>query len=609
MNLWLSIILLTAPAPAIEDAKLLDPRGAAHRLDDYSDRPLLAVVFLGTECPLARLYAVRLGELAREFPDVPIVGVVSNRHDSLAEIAAYVKRHEISFPVVKDVGGKLAERLGATRTPEAFLLDQRREIVYRGLIDDQYLVGAQRTDAGRRYLAEAIAEARTAHRAGEQAPRISVPQTEPRGCFIDRERPAAKVAKTNWSDVTSIFEARCAACHRPGQAAPFSLLTYEDASGWADTIAEVVASRRMPPWHADPRHGRFANDRSLTDDERQRILDWVAGGALKGEGSGVEGNGVSTLHPPPSTLHEWMIAPDQVVTMPAPFKVPATGIVEYQTVVVDPGFTTDRWIKAAEVMPGNRAVLHHATIFLAPPDSNEPVEAGALGSFCFLAWVPGAPPTVFPQGTAKKVPAGWKFVFMLHYVTNGSPQTDQTKLGFVFADEQEVEQEVATQFLFDPDIAIQPHQRDYTVEKSWTAPRDVLLLAMFPHMHLRGRSFQYEAVYPNGASEILLMVPNYDFNWQHRYELAEPKRLPAGTTIKATARYDNSAENPVNPDPSALVRAGQQTTDEMFNAYFDIAAPKPSLAPRRKPILFAIAAIGAVWLASRFAGRRPPRAT
>jgi hypothetical protein len=605
MNLLLALTALAAVAPSLDDAKLLDARGGTIRLGDYRDRPLLAVVFLGTQCPLAKLYAARLNELAIEFPDVPIVGVVSNRHDSLVAISKYVKQHEISFAVVKDVGGVLAEGLGATRTPEAFLLDRGRQVIYRGRIDDQYLVGAQRANVGRRHLAEAIREARVAYLSAAEVPKISVAQTEPRGCFIDRQPLEIAPGAVTWGEVAPIIARRCAGCHRPGQAAPFSLLTYEDAAGWAETIGEVVQNRRMPPWHADSRFGKFANDRSLTGAERRAILHWVAGGAVEGGELRVEsGESRSTPHAPPSA---WTIAPDQVVVMPRPFAVPATGIVEYQTVVVAPEFTSDRWIKSAEVVPGNRAVLHHATIFLAPPDSSEPVEAGALGSFCFLAWAPGAPPTKFPQGMAKRVPAGWRFIFMMHYVTNGSPQTDQTKLGLVFADPREVQQEVATQFLFDPTIEIPPHQRDYTVEKTWTAPREVLLLAMFPHMHLRGRSFRYEAIFPGGGSETLLHVPNYDFNWQHRYELSRPKPLPAGTIIKATARYDNSADNPVNPDPNAIVRAGQQTTDEMFNAYFDIAAPIERSAPRHRPIVVAVAAIGAAWLASRFACRGKTR--
>jgi peroxiredoxin/mono/diheme cytochrome c family protein len=597
MNLLLPFLLLAALPAAIDDVELLVPAGDRLVLSDYADRPLVAIVFLGTECPLARLYAGPIEDLAREFPDVPVIGVMSNRHDSLAEIAQYVKQHKITFPVVKDVDQQLAERLGATRTPEAFLLDRKRHIIYRGRIDERFLVGAQRADVGRRHLAEAIREARASYAAGDPKPRVTVAATEPRGCFIDRDRPEAKHTAITWADVQPIFQHRCATCHRPDQTAPFSLLTYEDAAGWADTIAEVVQNRRMPPWHADPRYGKFANDRSLSDDERERLLKWIADGAVAGTDS-------PTLHSPPSTRHsDSSIRSDHIVAMRVPFKVPATGIIEYQTIVIDPGFTTDRWIKAAEVIPGNRAVLHHATIFLAAPNSDQPVEAGVLGSFCFATWVPGAPATAFPPGMAKKVPAGWKFVFMLHYVTNGSPQTDQTKLALTFADPREVQQEVATQFLFDPDIRIAPHERNHVVEKSWTAPRDVLLLAMFPHMHLRGRTFQYEVFYPNGTSEILLRVPNYDFNWQHRYELIEPKPLPAGTLVKATAHYDNSADNPVNPDPAVEVRAGQQTTDEMFNAYFDIAAPIEKPKPRRSPIIFGVVAIALVWLASRFACR------
>jgi hypothetical protein len=257
--------------------------------------------------------------------------------------------------------------------------------------------------------------------------------------------------------------------------------------------------------------------------------------------------------------------------MPQPFRVPAQGVLEYQFIEVDPGFREDRWVRAAEVRPGNRAVVHHCNVFLQPPGAPGPQEQGALRSYCLAALAPGTPPLELPDGMAKRIPAGWRIVFVMHYTTIGSEQTDQTRIGLKFADPKKVKKEVATKLMYDSGLCIPAHAADYAVAQTWQVQRDVLLMSFFPHMHLRGKSFCYEALYADGRQEVLLRVPRWDFNWQHRYVLAQPLRLPAGTRLRCTAVYDNSNANPANPDPSAAVRAGTQSWDEMFNGYFDVA--------------------------------------
>jgi hypothetical protein len=363
------------------------------------------------------------------------------------------------------------------------------------------------------------------------------------------------------------------ACHSKGQIAPFGLTTYRQASGWAGAIAEAVEERRMPPWHADPAYGTFANDAHLSDREIRVLADWARGGCAEGE----------PVDPPASTGPSggWSIpGPDLVVAMPRPFRVPAGGIVDYQEFEVDPGFREDRWIVAAEIRPGNRAVVHHCNVFLKPPGASEPESTpGALGSICLAAAAPGTPPLTLPPGMAKRVPAGWRLVFVVHYQPIGTEQTDRTRLGLTFAPPSAVRREVATRLLYDPDLRIPPRSPDHRVEHDWRAPADLLLLALFPHMHLRGKSFRYEAAYPDGTTETLLSVPRFDFHWQHRYVLATPKPIPAGTTLRCIAHYDNSAGNPANPDPDATVRTGKQSTDEMFNGYFDVALADRDLTP------------------------------
>jgi peroxiredoxin/mono/diheme cytochrome c family protein len=586
--------LLGQPAPApigitIPDFQLPDSQGRVRRLSDWHDRQLVVVVFLSVECPLAKLYAGRLANLAREWEPrrVIFLGIDANRQDALADLGRYAQVHQIPFPLLRDADASVADLFQATRTPEAFVLDERRRIRYRGRIDDQYTVNGRRAQPSRRDLAVALAELL----AGEP---VGQPLTPVTGCWIDRPGAASRSGKVTYArDIAPLIQQHCLGCHRPGQVAPFSLTTYLKTVRWAETIREVVREGRMPPWHANPNYGRFANDPSLTERERQLIETWVQNGTPEGD--------PADLPPPPAFADTWSIPnPDQIVSLPRPVTVPADGVMEYQIIEVDPGFREDKWIQAAEILPSNRRVVHHCIVYLKHPESDQPTEQGALGSFCLTATTPGTPPLLLPAGMAKKVPAGWTFVFVVHYQPIGSVQTDQTRLGLVFADPRTVQKEVATKLLYADDFAIPPRTPDFRVERTHLFSQDVLLLAMLPHMHLRGKSFRYEAVYPDGRTEILLDVPRYDFSWQHRYVLAEPKRLPAGTTLRCTAHYDNSAANPVNPNPDVTVRAGVQSWDEMFNGYFEWAladqdlTQSPPLGRALRPAILPVAGLALV---------------
>jgi peroxiredoxin len=564
----------SAPAGAIDtpiaDFTLRDCRGTHFRLGDLGDRSAIVVVFLGVECPLAKLYGPRLAEMARAWGPrgVALVGIDSNEHDSLTALAAYGKQHQISFPLLRDPGNAIADRFGAARTPEAFLLDRRWVIRYRGRIDDQYDVSTHRGEATRHDLAQAIEEVL----AGKP---VSVPRTVAPGCRISRAAPKqAEGPVTYCRHVAAILQRHCQVCHRPGEIGPFALTNYSEAAAWSAMIREVVEEGRMPPWHADPRHGRFANDPTLTADEKGLLYRWSDGGCPEGDRR--------DLPPTPTFTDGWNIGtPDVVLGMPEAFPVPAEGVIEYQYVEVDHGAAVDRWVHAAEVRPGNRAVVHHCNVFLQPRGAPDLIEAGKLGSFCLAAMAPGTPPLTLPDGMAKRIPAGWRIVLVLHYTPVGSPQSDRTRLGLKFVDPKSVKKEVATKLMYDLDLAIPPGVPDHTVSQTWQINRDVELLAFFPHMHLRGKSFRYEALHADGREEILLDVPRYDFNWQHRYVLAEPKRLPAGTRLRCTAVYDNSADNHANPDPAATVRTGTQSWEEMFNGYFDVALADEDLTQAR----------------------------
>lgn len=601
---WPVLIALLAPDSSIGGEPpplpaLTDTTGAVHALDNPEGRPTV-LVFLGIECPLARAYVPRLNELARRFSGrgPSFFAVDSNIQDSGVEAASFVKTAGLEIPLLLDPDARLADMLGATRTPEAVVLDGQGRVVYQGRIDDQFGVEYQRPAPRSAYLAEALADL-----LADKPVRLA--RTEPVGCFIGRASSPATQGAITWSGrIAKIVSDHCLECHRPGQLAPFSLTNYADAAAWRDTIAEVVAAGRMPPWHADPAYGHFANDRRLTGTDRQAFLDWIAAGAP-------EGQSAPLLRAESDS--PWRIGtPDQIVALPTPFAVPADGTVQYQWFHVDPGFHADRWIHATEVRPGNRAVVHHATVYVKPRGQDWDLRLNdridLLGGFN-----PGGDPWIAPPETAMLVRAGSELVFEMHYTPGGVATTDQTAIGLVFADPRAVRRQVHCAMPAATDFVIPPGEDNYRVEASFLIPADARLLLLRPHMHLRGKSFRYEAIFPDARREILLDVPRYDFNWQHSYVLAEPKFLPLGTEIRCTAHFDNSADNPSNPDPTASVHWGDQSYEEMMIGILSlvfadedrIAHPSPLAVSRpisRLPVVLfclALLAAGLVFLLAR----------
>lgn len=550
----------------VADFSLSSHRGREWSLGDCDDSAVV-LVFLGTECPLAKLYAPRLAQLHEQFAaeSVAFVGVCANKQDSMTELTAFVERHGIRFPVLKDVGNRLADELGATRLTEVYLLDSQRVVRYHGRIDDQYGVGFSRDQATRMDLVEALQEVL----AGRE---VSVAETEASGCHIGRVKeivPHGDVTYTR--DIAAILNRRCVECHRPGEIAPFSLAEYEDVVGWEDTIMEVIEDRRMPPWFANPAHGDFRNDARLGEEEKQLLFTWLENGMPEGD--------PNDLPDPPRFAEGWrMPEPDQVVfATDEPFQVPAEGVVDYQYFVVDPGWTEDRYVAAAECRPGNSAVVHHIIAYLLGPGE----EPDAKRRSMLVGYAPGSPPTVLPDGVAMHVPAGSRLLMEMHYTPNGSTQTDHSYVGFKFAAEKDVKRRLQGRAAINTKFRIPPRTSNYEVSAEYVARQDELLLDLTPHMHLRGKAFRYEAIYPDGTEEVLLDVPAYDFNWQLTYELAEPKTLPAGTKILCTAHFDNSEGNLVNPDPDSEIGWGQQSWNEMMIGFFNVVEAAPAGAPAR----------------------------
>jgi peroxiredoxin/mono/diheme cytochrome c family protein len=573
--------------------KLRDYRGAESSLDQFAAKKVVALAFIGCECPVAKLYGPRLAKLAKDYEakGVQFLGIDANQQDGVSQIARFAKDAGVEFPILKDVNNVLADQLGVQRTTEVLVLDFERIIRYRGRIDDQYNVGISRTRPTQNDLAKALDELLA------DKP-VSKPTTPALGCFIGRVHKAATTGTVTFAkDIARIFNKRCVECHRPGEIGPFSLTSYDEAVGWADTIDEVVREGRMPPWHADPKYGHFANDSRLSAEEKKTVADWVQAGAPEGDPKDTPAA--------PTFAAGWRIPkPDVVFRIPKPFKVKATGTIDYQFFVVETGFTEDKWIQAAEVKPSCRAVVHHALIFAQPPgeplvlspdafnpqrgNANRgdgprgggrrggggPRAQGGNGDGGFIskwltATVPGARPMWLPEGMAKRVPAGSRLVIQIHYTATGAPQEDQCAIGLVFADPKTVRKEVVTDMVVNPRFEIPPGDPSYKVEAERVLEQDEEVFVFMPHTHVRGSGFKYEAIYPDGKKEVLLDVPHYDFSWQNSYVLAEPKLLPKGTMLRCEARYNNSTSNLANPDPTQTVRWGEQTWEEMMIGYYD----------------------------------------
>jgi len=410
---------------------------------------------------------------------------------------------------------------------------------------------------------------------------IPAPRNTPAPIF---QGSAAPLQPTFYRDVLPILERHCQSCHRPGEIAPMPLVTYEQVQPLAHAIADSVAARRMPPWFADPHIGHFRNDPSLSAQEIRTIESWAESGAAAG-------NKKDAL-PLRGWLTGWNIPrPDAVVQMPKPVAIPAEGDVEYTYEIVPTGFTEGKWVSMSEIRPGSRENVHHAVVYIRSPDSNwlrhAPVgvpftasdmtdeqdrhDTHTTKADILLVSAPGSSPDNWPAGMAKFIPAGSDLVFQMHYTTHGRATSDQTTIGMVFAKRPPAKR-VLTLQLTNSDFVIPPGVDDYRVEVHGTMPNDALLLSFFPHMHLRGKRFEYNILHPDGRAETLLRV-NYNFYWQLSYRLSKPMPIAAGTTLQAIAWFDNSKNNPHNPDPTSAVYWGDQTYDEMMVGFFDVAVP------------------------------------
>ncbi len=374
-----------------------------------------------------------------------------------------------------------------------------------------------------------------------------------------------------------------------------SFLTYDQTRPWAKAMKQAVLGKQMPPWFADPHYGKFSNDRTLSTAEIDTLVSWADTGAKAGDPK----DAPKAI----AFVEGWRIGkPDMVIEMPLAFDVPASGTIDYQYILIPTNFKEDTYVQIAEARPGNPAVVHHIIAFIREPGSpfmkdakpgvpfvpkdhvrtedltpeqrkkRAPSNGGGIGGDFLAGYAPGTVPFVMRPGEAKLVKAGSDIVLQMHYTANGKPATDKSRIGLIFAKEKP-NARVLTLAAGAADFEIPPGDPNYQVDAKLKLQRDVTLVTLLPHMHFRGKSFEYRVTYPSGEKETLLSVPKYDFNWQLTYELEKPKVLPKGTVIECTAHYDNSANNKYNPDPSKTVRFGEQTWEEMMFGFFEVSVP------------------------------------
>ena len=392
------------------------------------------------------------------------------------------------------------------------------------------------------------------------------------------QAPQAGDVPTFSKDIAPILYANCTGCHRPGEIAPMSLLTYAEARPWAQAISRRVGDGSMPPWHADAPLDTFANERRLTPAQKELIARWAAGGAPQGD---------PALLPKAPTLAEgWRIgAPDQVFELSEAYSVPSEGTIEYENFYVPTGFTEAKWVQAIEARPGNRTLVHHILVYYqAPPEASgpqpilqpnrehnrlpqrsqgqRPSQPPVGPSRLIATYAPGTDPQVFPLGTAMRLPPGGVLHFQMHYTANGKAGADRSKVGFIFAKEPPQTEMRATAFL-NAKLVLPPGVANTAISTDVAFAQDATVFGLFPHTHVRGTRWNYVLELPDGTSKPILSVPKYDFNWQTFYLFKEPLQVPKGARIVSTAWYDNSKANRFNPDPSVEVLWGDQTWEEM----------------------------------------------
>lgn len=590
----------------VGDFALLDHEGRNHQLYRYADSRAVVLFVYGSGCNISRDSLPALKQLRQEFGAQPAGGfavalrarslqpgdgflvkvernlarwghrllmrwreraarqsvrflmIDANAQDDRGVLQKDAARYGIDMPILRDRPQLVAESLGIDRTGDALLIDTRTwQVVYRGPVDDRLYYEIAKPEARQHYLRDAIEDLLAGRAVALAAPPAI-------GCRVSLREPIREASYAK--QVAPILTEKCVSCHQAGGVGPWAMDSYEKVKGWSAMMREVLMNRRMPPWHADPAIGSFANDRSLSVAQMRTLVHWIDAGAPRGEG------------PDPlaarktQSLAQWPLGdPDLVIDLPEQ-QIPAAGVIDYRYVEIPLPFDRDVWVRAVHLRPSNRAVMHHAFALIKSTSQPEVAGQDGVNSF-FAAYAPGLDAVTFPENSGQLLRKGSMLRFELHYTVAGYPTTDRPMFA-VYLHQRPPARELVVASAWNWDLRIPPYAADVPVEAKFAFDRDALLHALLPHMHYRGSRASYEVRYPDGRSEMLLSVPTYHFNWQSLYSLRTPKPIPAKSEILVRGVFDNSRSNPANPDPSKEVHWGEQSWDEMFVGYLLYTVPR-----------------------------------
>lgn len=576
-------------AKALEASSLInvtrqDHQGNVHQIAANSRKAVRVFVFMTGECPVSRTYFPVLNDLHQAWganqKDVQLLGIWADVTQTPQEVAGMVKEFSIEFPVLLDRDASLGKALKPTTVPEVFVLDHHGKVAYRGRIDDRFLqLGSRKPAATEDTLKLAV------EKVAAGMP-VLEPVTKPVGCYYELPpTPSPAEAKLTFNrDIAPILNANCVVCHREGEVGPFTLTSYMDAAKRARQIARVVDTKLMPPWKAAQVHGEFEGQRTLTDREIETLKAWAVSDRAEGD--------AADLPLLPAAASDWVLGePDLVLEMEEDFEVPAGGADIFRNFVIPYDIPEDKLVATVEFKPGDASVVHHSLLYLDKSGKARTKDKAAPGpgystfggpgfvpSGSIGGWSPGKMPRPLQDGLGRKMQKGADLVMQIHYHPSGKATKDRSKVGIYFVDKPKNEAFAIWTSSFDLDIP--PGEENYKATATYKLPAEVTLLSCIPHMHLLGQQMTATAHLPDGTSQVLIDVPQWDFNWQDEYMLADPMQLPAGTKIEVTAVYDNSENNPTNPSsPPQRVTFGEETTDEMLYCFFLVAAKDPKMTP------------------------------
>ena len=567
-----------APGERVADVALTDVDGKRSMLVGLAGTRGAVIVVRDAECPATQRYSPRLVELEKTYGakgfTFTYLDVTPHTRDAAKADAA---KYGLTGRTVLDADRRGVNALRAAAATEAFVIDTRGTLRYRGAIDDQFGIDFHRDSARETYLRNALDRMVAGRDVGR-------PSTEAAGCLLPTDRTAKGTARpvTYHNRISRLVQENCQGCHNVNGNAPMPLENYRQVAERRAVIEYMTKSGRMPPWFAHRKVGEWANDKSLSVRDLADLVTWTRNGAPQGN--------PKDAPQPKRYVKGWsMGTPDAIVAIPDTFQVPAQGVVEYKYSYAKTNFAEDKWVTAMEIRPTAEKAVHHVIVFIEEPGREpdakkrkpgDPAPNNGISGF-FGATAPGTPATIYPEGTAKRLPKGAWLKFQIHYTPNGTPQTDVTRIGLMFAD-RPVTREVVTRSAFNTRFEIKPFEKGQVVTAEILMRNGGTLLSLFPHMHTRGAAFSYDVIGADGKDTTrILDVPAYNFNWQTYYAFTRPYEVPAGAKIRAIATYDNSKDNPFNPDPSKSVKFGEQTFEEMMIGYFDYL-PKP-VAPVPAP--------------------------